>query len=56
MANITFFDALVLFISMSSEISILSYSNIFILDTNMHLRILADNIYHLSCDTSDIYS
>ena len=42
-----FLHALVLFISVPSEIFIQSYSNIFVLDTNIHVRILADNICHL---------
>ena len=33
--------------SIPSEISILSYCNIFILHTNTPLRKLEDNIYHL---------
>ena len=50
------FDALVLFVSMPSEISILSYSSIFILHINNRLRKVEDNIYHLFCDRSYYYS
>ena len=46
MANTTF-DALLLSVSMPSEISILLYSSIFILYVNNRLGKVEENIYHL---------
>ena len=41
------FDLFVLSISIPLEISILSYSNIFILHANIHQGKVMNNIYHL---------
>ena len=47
MINHTLFDAPALLLSIPSEISILSYSKIFITHINIHVNKLVDNIYHL---------